>query len=639
MSRFQPTIKQLTKDILNGKFDEKIAKSIIDSQKVDINEQNEDGDTILHLCLKDHRFIEALWCIKNNIDPTLENNDGITSARVAIQRGNIEVVDTLINHSNIDLHQTDKNGRTLLQDAVIYGHQKMIKLLTHYIEDLNTVDIHNRNVAFDAINYGDSEIVSTLLENTELDLNIVDNSGETILHHKNLEDDEELSIQLLENGADPTICDKNGNNFLLKVALKGKYGENILKTAVRLGCNLNSKVSNKNSILMEVMFAFSKLPIEESKRRDELKEMAKTLINYGIDVNAVNNNNETVLFELIRIGNIEGCAFALENGLNVNQQNNNKETALLIAIYKGIKNIDIIILLLQYGAQPSIKNKNNQCVAEVLNNIILHTHEKKELKCQKTLNEINSNGNYLIILKEILGGGRSGFDYLDSNGNPLFFTPFLFNHTELTKLYLKTGVDINIKNESGNSLFYEYNLSVFEKGTFSSAYRTSLVFLLINKSNILAKNKDNQTIFSKISLIPNCNLSLFKELVETTNYDYSNKDNRGRTIMHSCVWGNNIELINVIYNVENEIQNIADNYNILPITYASLLGNQDIVNEFLKKDSNISTGKKIPKIIINNFKPMLKNLDSLTTDCEDKDNLRKLHILIDTVKRDFEVSL
>ena len=635
MSKINPTFEGLVKELLSDNFNKKTALDIINSSKVNINQQNHNGDTVLHLCLYNFGFNEAIWLINQNIDTSIKNNDGLTVLRVAVQKGNTEVVDKLIRQSTVDVNEIDSSKRSLMQDAVIYGHKNIVSLLNLYIEDINTLDNNNRNVMFDSIAYGDNELTNQLLENKDIDLNVIDNCGKTILHHPNIENNEELAINLLEKGADPTICDKDGNNFLLKAALKGKHGESILKTAVRLGCNLNTKVSNKNSILMEVMFAFSKISSHESDRRDELKSIAKRLINYGIDTKAINMQNETVLFELVRLCDIEGCAFILEHEININHQNDDKETALFMAIYKGVKNLDLIILLLQYGADPSLKNKNNQCVVEILNNIVLHTHQKKRLECKKTLNLISSNGNYLILLKEILQGGRSSYEYFDSIGNPLFFMPFLCDHFELTKLYLKIGVDVNIKNKIGNSLFYEYNLMKFEKKEFCNRYRQSLIFLLSNHANILSKNKDNQTVFSKIPLIPNCNLDLFRTLIEVTRYDYTIQDNRGRTIMHSCVWGNNLQLVNLIYGVGKNIQNIADNYNILPITYAALFGNKEMVSIFLKKESQITTGLKIPKIVIKNFKPMFNNLDTLTQKCRDPDLLSKIRILVKTIKQDF----
>ena len=635
--KLYPTIERLAEEILSGNFDEESAKSIVESGNVNVNLQNEDGDTLLHICLKNKKYIEAIWLIHQNADTNIENNDGLTAQRLAVHKGSFDVVNTLISSTKINVDQLDKNQRSLLQDAVISGHSDVANLLMQYSKNINSVDNNNRNVIFDAISYGDDKITNKLIENDDIDLNVIDNTGKTILHSKEVEEDDELAIKLLKNGANPTICDRDGNNFLLKITLKGKAGEAILKVAIRMGCDLNAKVSNKNSILMEVMYAFSKIPHSEALRRSEFKNMAKQLIKQGIDVKAINNNHETALFDLVRSSDIEGCAFVVENGININQVNKNKETALSLAILPGVKNLDIVILLLQYGANPLVKNRYKQTLPEVLNNIILHTHSHKIMKNNEIIKSTNSTGNYLVILKEILGGARCSFDYLDSTGNPLFFTPFLYDHLELTKLYLKIGVDINIKNKAGYTLFYLYVLSQFEKGEYTDKFRPALNFLIANRANILSRNKKYQTVFSMIPLIKNCNLNLFRQLIEITRYDYTIQDNRGRTIMHSCVWGDNLELINIIYGVERNIQNIPDNYNILPITYAALLGNKEIVKEFLRKGSEIKSKGKIPKLIITNFKPMLKNLEMLVDSTTDIDYERKIDILVDGIKRDFGV--
>jgi len=634
--KLNPTLDGLIKDILNNKFDEETAKVVLQSNKVNLNDQDENGDTILHICLKNKKYKESNWLINQNINTTIVNNDGLSPQRLAVHKGVNEVVKNLIVNRKIDVDILDKNNRSLLQDAVIYGHTDIADLLMRYTKNINSVDKHNRNVIFDAISYGDEKITNKIIDNKDVDLNIIDVTGQTILHTKEVDENDELAIKLLERGANPTICDKDGNNFLLKIALKGKAGEAMLKVAIKMGCDINTQVANKNSILMEVMYAFSRIPQSELLRRSEFKNMARALIRNGIDVQAINNSNETVLFDLVRASDIEGCAFVVENGVNVNHINSNRETALSLAILEGIKNIDIVILLLQYDANPLIQNKNKQTVPEVLNNIILHTHAKKIMKERDIINSINSTGNYLVILKEILGGSRCSFDYLDSTGSPILFGPFLYDHLELTKLYLKIGVDINLKNSKGHSLFFEYVQFQFERGTYTEQFRSSLNFLLANGANILSRNENNQTVFSKIPLIKKCNLDLFRQLIEITRYDYTIQDNRGRTIMHSCVWGNNLSLIKIIYGVGREIQNIPDHYNILPITYAALLGNKEMVQEFLRKGAHINSGN-VPRMIINNFKPMFKNLDLLIDEDTPAEYIPKITVLVEVIKKDFQI--
>mgnify|MGYP005992384991 FL=1 len=632
--KLYPSLEVLLQDILDGNFDESSALTMIESNSINLNLQNNDGDTIVHECLKNKKYKEAIWFINQNIDVNIENNEGITLARLAVAQGNIDVLKALIDTNKIDVDKLDNNKRSLLQDSIINGNRDITNLLMKFTKNINSTDKNNRNAVFDAISYGDNETTYKIIENDDINLNVIDNEGNTVLHKQEVIDNQELAIRLLKNGADPTICDREGTNFLTKIALLGETGEAMLKVAIRMGCNINAKTSDDNTILMEVMYAFSKISSSELVRRSQFKNMAQKLIKHGINVKAVNNKQETVLFDLVRASDIEGCAFVVENGVELNQINYNGETALSLAILKGVENLDIIILLLQYGADASIKNKYHQTVPEILNNIILHIHSHKKLLNPDILNAINPAGNYMVILKEILGGSRCDFDYLDSEGNPLYLTPFLFNNLPLCKLYFNIGVDINIKNKEGYTLFYLYILSQFKKGKYSKEFRPTLNFLLANGANILTRNKNHQTIFSVISQIQNCNLALFRQLIEITRYDYTVQDNRGRTIMHSCVWGNNLKLIEIIYGVERNIQNIPDNYGILPITYAALLGNTEIVTEFLNRGSNIKSGK-IPKLIINNFHPMLKNLDQLIDEYTPKDHIKKFEILIDTIKKDF----
>lgn len=633
MCKLNPTIENLEKELLSHRFDKNSADIIMNSEKVNINQLNNYGETLLHICLKNNKLKASKWLIENGINTNIKNKDGITAQRLAVEKGEAYIVDSLIQHTNMDINQVDKNGRSLLQDAVIMGHDKVAKHLIKHSININNVDNNNRNVSFDALAYGDNNMIDELLTDTKIDLNIVDIEGETILHNKNVLNNDELATKLLEKGANPTICDKDGNSFLVYSALRGKAGEAILDTAIRCGCDLNSTVANNNSILMEVMFAFTKISKAEQNRRKGLRNIAKKLLDNGLDIDSINNDGETVLFNTIRANDIESCAFLLENKVDVNHKNKNHETALSISILKGIHNLDIILLLLEYNANPNIRDNNSKTTLEVLNEIILHVHNIKEIANNEILNHISSTGNYMTIIKEILAITKYNFNFLDSTGNPLFFTPFLNGDIATTKLYLKSGLDINSHNKDGHTVFYEYVINIFDKGVYINEFRDNLTFLLLNKADVKATNKHGQNIFIKIALSKECNLKLFRNLVQVTKFNYFAVDNLGRTIIHSCVWSNNIELLNLVYGVCRDIQNIPDNYNILPITYAALFGHKEIVKEFLRRKSIIRSGKPISKSLKEKFQPLLKNLDNLSIDCHNKDDLRQIEILQSEVKK------
>ncbi len=634
-SNFSPSIENFENVLLNSKFDKDRAENIIKSKSIDINFTNSDGDSLLDTCLRNNKFKAASWLISKGIKITANNKDNLSSVRLAIEKGELKIIDDMIKYSRFNINQVDQNGRSLLQDAIILGNEKIAKILIDNSIDINIKDNKNRNVAFDAIGYGNNEIVDLIITNPKIELNNIDSNGKTILHSQVVLENDNLAKKLLINGADPTIPDPNGLNFLTYTALRGEDGEELLDVAIEAGCNLNAKIANKNSVLLEVLYAFTRVSDGELHRRKELKNVAKKLIDNGSDINDINSNGETVLFEMVRKGDLDGCAFLLENKLDINKKNKNCETPLSIAILKGISNFDLILLLLQYGADPTLKNRHSQTIPEVLNEIILHVHNHKELKQKDLLAFIDPDGKYMLILKEIITLKQFNFDYFDSVGNPLFFLPFIYGDMKTAKLYIQSGLNINAINSQGHNIFYEYVLKVFNEDKYFPEFRENLIFLHLNNVNINARNKHGQTIFTKIALIPNCNLKLFRKLIEVTRYDYTSIDNLGRTIIHSCVWSDNLDLLNLVYGVGRNIQNIPDNYNMLPITYAGLLGNKNIVMEFLRRDAIIRSGKAIPSKIKEKFKPLLKNLDKLTDEVENKDYLRKLNIFISQTKEDF----
>ncbi|MEA2019159.1 MAG: ankyrin repeat domain-containing protein [Campylobacterota bacterium] len=632
--KLNPTIDNLKEEVLKHPFELKMADSIFSSGKIDINEKDYNDKSLLYLALEKNRFVAAKWLIENKIDTTFgEGNE--SALRTSVNKESYEVVESLIKNTKQNINQVDKQGRTLLQDAVILGNRKLVHLLLDSGIDVNILDNKNRNVMFDAIAYGDNKIINLLL-GTNVNLSVVDSDGDTIINHPLVLKDDELATKLIEKGADVTVCDEDGNNFLTNIALRGEKGEAILNCAIQNGCNVNSKVANSNSVLMEVMFAFSKH--QESDKdinyRKGLKNIAEKLIDSGLDVEAINDDGETALFDAIRSGDIEACQFLLNYDVPINHINKNSETALLLAIYKGISNLSMIKLLLENGADILIKDKHNRTIPEILNIVILNVHGFKPMEDPELLDRIDSAGNYMVILKEILDMNKWDLNFLNSEGEPLFFTSFLNNDNKTCQLYLKAKLDINMKDKDGLTLFYKYVLDVFEENIYFDEFRDKLIFLLINKANNNVLNAQGQSIYTKVALGP-CNLQLFRKLTEVARHDYKSVDSQGRTILHSCVWSGNLELLKLVYGVDRNIQNIPDNYNILPITYAALLGNKNIVEEFLRRDTIVTSGKPIPKAVQEKFKPMLKNLPKLWDGIEDKNYLRKLKILAQQVTKDF----
>jgi len=637
LNKLNPTPSNFLKELYKLEFSTKVLDKLLESNKFDINYQDEDKNTFLNLCLLKNKNKSAQWLISKGINVSLENNNGDDAVNIAILKDNHLMLNYILEKTNANVNKLDNEQRSLLQNAVIHGQEKIVRVLLAHGAEVNHVDKNNRNVVFDAISYGDEHIIDAILSVEDIDLNLVDKNGETILHKKEIQDNTNLCKKLIQKGADPTICDEDGKNFLCNMALKGMDGIELIDLAVDSGYSLNTPVKNNNTILMEALSVFYGLPEDEQERRKSLLNMASSLVQKGVDINALNEYGENALFEAVRNNNYESCLFLIENKININKQNRLRQTPLLLACYKGIEYLDIILLLLHKGANPTIKNELNQDVLEILNQLILHTRKYKILKNNFILMYLNEKGQYLLVLKEILSNSKFNLKKLDSFHQPLFFNAILFGDYELFKLYMVNGFDINQKNKKGLNIFFVYVNFVFSVNRYFDKFRTMLIRLIQEKVEVGEVDDSGKSIFSKV-IKEDTNPNLYEDLLEVCRFKYDSQDNQGRTFMHYAVLHKNLEIVKMIYSKDNEVVNISDNYGLLPIAYAALMGYFDIV-EYILSNSNIyiKSRKIIPTIVKKKFAPMLKNIDNLKNKATDNDMLRKITILTDQIKSDLKL--
>jgi len=637
LGKTKPTPDNFLKELNQKELNEELLDKFILNSDFDINYLDADKNSFLNLTLLNNKNKSAQWLIQKGIYVSSRNNNNLDAVNITILKDNHLMLKYILENTNIKINYLDEEKRTLLQNAVINGQEKIVHVLIQYGANINNIDNNNRNVIFDAIAYGDTKIIDTILNMEGINLNLIDNNGETILHKKEIQENPELCKKLIKKGADPTICDFDGQNFLCNMALKGMDGIDLVDLAVANGYSLNSPVSNNNTILMEALSVFYKLPADEKDRRKSLLDMASSLVEKGIDLNALNKYDENALFDAIRNNNYETCLFLIENKININNQNRLKQTPLLIACYKGIESLDIILLLLHHGADPTIRNELNQNILEILNQLILHSRKNKTLKNSFILMYLNEQGQYLLVLKEILENSKYNMKKLDSFNQPLFFNAILFGDYELFKLYILNGFDINQKNKKGLNIFYVYVNFVFTINRYFDTFRSMLIRLIQEKVDLAVVDDDGKSIFSKV-IKENTNEKLYEDLLDVCKFKYDSKDNQGRTFMHYAVLNKNIEIVKMIYTKNIDVVNISDNFGLLPITYAALMGYFDTVEYIISNtNTHVKSGKIVPTIVKKKFTNMLKNLDILKTKTTDDDLLRKITILTDQIKSDFKI--
>ena len=165
-------------------------------------------------------------------------------------------------------------------------------------------------------------------------------------------------------------------------------------------------------------------------------------------------------------------------------------------------------------------------------------------------------------------------------------------------------------------------------------YLNTIKSLINSGVDINAKNKEGLTALH-IAVGEKCEYTL--RLLLEMRADCSATDNKGRTIMHTCIWKNTSKYFSLINQYNKEIINTPDSFGIRPINYAAFMGKKDLVIKMLDSGASINNPfKKDPKILqfLEKFHPNIINLTSNIESSVDKNNL---NLLSSNMIKEFEI--
>ncbi|XP_044733830.1 putative ankyrin repeat protein RF_0381 [Chrysoperla carnea] len=255
-------------------IDNQSAINLLVQHKADINIQDKDGNTALHLALKkmDTAVIELLLSFVDDV-----NRDGNTPLHLAMHSSNTQVIKYLIDHdTNLDIknkagdaavhlavkkHDSDilaflqaknanfnlqdKDGNTALHLALKKMDTAVIELLLSFVDDVSMLLIANQKgdtILKAALMSKDNKIIS-------LFVNFHDNMGSTTLHLAVKHNKQDIIDLLIANKVDINIQDGDGNTPLhLAAQIKNIQ---IFQSLLDNNANLNLK-NNDNKTAFDV---------------------------------------------------------------------------------------------------------------------------------------------------------------------------------------------------------------------------------------------------------------------------------------------------------------------------------------------------------------------------------------------------
>lgn len=254
-----------------------------------------------------------------------------------------------------------------------------------------------------------------------------------------------------------------GYTFLMRASRINSL--KIVKSLIGYGADINAKNNDGETVLMLT----SDLDI------------IKLLINNKADVNAKSNNGGTALMRasgLLSGGNLERIKLLIDNGADINAKDDYGETALMRVSSDG--NLEIVKLLVDNGADINAKSKNGGTALTVV--------DYKNWEIVKLLidngADVNAKDNSMFGTSPLI------IRFIDNINNGIYNDEYS-EILEKIKFLIDKGADVNAKDGIGSSVLHR-TIYILDKQRHHSGLVLEIAKLLIdNGANINFKLQSN----------------------------------------------------------------------------------------------------------------------------------------------------
>src|SRR5688572_28433866 len=173
------------------------------------NAQDGDGRTVLISAAARGDLQVANALLSRGADPNVKDKRGYTALSHAIEAMYEEVIDTLLNHPNLEPNSRGLNGRPALVAFVWRDQKERVEKLLARGADVNVQDNDGDTALHGAAQTGNVEVIRMLLDKGA-NLNTKNKQGGTPLMWAAVYGNEDAVRLLLSRGADTSLKDNDG---------------------------------------------------------------------------------------------------------------------------------------------------------------------------------------------------------------------------------------------------------------------------------------------------------------------------------------------------------------------------------------------------------------------------------------------
>ncbi|XP_034942443.1 putative ankyrin repeat protein RF_0381 [Chelonus insularis] len=377
---FHLAAKQVNLDMIKVFLDNNVDANIVNS-RANINFQDEAGNTPLHHAVMNNNreFLQAL--LECNADPAIKNYFGKNVLHFALTCiGGDNCIQDILD-SNVDIDAVNRDGETALHLAIQWNDDNIVKLILKKNPNIDMKNNIGDTALHKTVKRKHCHMVELLLKNGA-NVNLKDGSEKTVLHLAIELDELNIIPLLLENKANANLKDASGNTVLFLAAKLSKIPAEIIKYILNYTNDIDAKddcgrtalhyaaLNTPDRILEVLLKAKADVYVKDSEGNTPLRltvswenrcvrdfKSMKVLVNYQADVNAVDNDMRTPLHH---------ACWNKNEDMSVNCADKFGKTPLHYLVEKSSRFYDFHELLLKFGADINIEDKEHNTVIDIL---------------------------------------------------------------------------------------------------------------------------------------------------------------------------------------------------------------------------------------------------------------------------------
>ena len=582
-----------------------LCKALIDKHEFNVRADDIYGYTALHYSARSGSYKLLTYFVDIGTDILLKTKTGINCLHMAAENGYLDLCKALIDNHNFDLHIADNDGYTALHFSAISGNSE---LFTYFVEkgiDIDLRTINGSNCLHIAAQNGHLNLCKMLINKYNIDIDIIDNDGCTVLHQSARSGSYEVFRYFAPKGSDIHLKTKNGRTCLHIAAFSGHL--NLCKILInnhRFNVNISDKdgctalhhsaISGKYELftyfadMMPDIYVKTKAGLNclhIAAFRGHLDLSKKLIDNHEFDVNISDIDGFRALHHSVKSGKCELVAYFADKGTDVYLKTKNGRNCLHIAAENGyldlfktlIDKYDFNVHTADYDGCTSLHH------SAISGNYKLVTYfaEKGIDFYLKTNNEKNclhiaaANGHFNLC-KMLIEKCKFVVDIADNDGCTALHHSARSGSYELVTYFVHMGSNIHLKTKTGLNCLHiaaenghlnlckmiisnhNFDVNIADNDGYTALHHSArsgsyelITYFVHMGADIYLKTKYGNNCLHIAAF--SGYLNLCKTLIDNDKFDVLIADNEGYAALHHSVRTGSYELMKYFVDMDTDI--------------------------------------------------------------------------------------